>query len=250
MVNSASNVVSSVMDSVASASHGHGGLLIVSIALYGVIMGHLIRRILQLMPASVFLNATRSVEYAAPTSRSAGYPSLALHRTGPGSYPCEISCVLVFTAMLIIGGPTMCLPGGLLFGWFLLTLGWIDHLTLLLPDRLTGPLLVCGLGSHITAGDGGSAFHDGLLGAIGGGTLLWLVQRLFQWIKGYEGMGGGDIKLLAALGAWLGWQVLPGLCCCAALSGLAGYAICGRMQRKIPFGPCLALAGWVIYISP
>nr|WP_255557323.1 A24 family peptidase [Sodalis sp. dw_96] len=152
--------------------------------------------------------------------------------------------------MLIIGGPEITLPVGLFFSWFLLTLSWIDCLTLLLPDRLNGPLLACGLASHATAWDEANAFKDGLLGAICGGMALWGMQRLFRRVKGYEGLGGGDIKLLAALGAWLGWQALPGLCCGAALCGLAVYALSGRTQGEIPFGPCLALAGWVMYISP
>ncbi len=226
-------------------------LLIASVALYGVIMGHLTGRILQSMPAWAFSAGARGVGYGSPASRR---PALGRNRprrnSYAGSYGCESSCALVFTAMLIIGGPGMNLPVGLLFGWFLLTLSWVDALTLLLPDRLNGPLLACGLASHVTAWDGADAFKNGLLGAICGAMALWGVQRLFRRVKGYEGLGGGDIKLLAALGAWLGWQALPGLCCYAALSGLAVCAVSGSTQGKIPFGPCLALAGWVIYISP
>ncbi len=231
-------------------------LLIVSVALYGVIMGHLTWRILQLMPVSAFAVGARGVGYGSPASRPADFrwPGLSRRRSRrdsyPGPYGCESSCALVFTAMLIIGGPGMNLPLGLLFGWFLLTLSWMDTLTLLLPDRLNGPLLACGLASHITAWDEGNAFKNGLIGAVCGAMALWGVQRLFRRVKGYEGLGGGDIKLLAALGAWLGWQALPGLCCGAALSGLAVFALSGCTRGKIPFGPCLALAGWVMYISP
>ncbi|XBS69468.1 A24 family peptidase [Acerihabitans sp. KWT182] len=158
--------------------------------------------------------------------------------------------MLLFAAVPIIAGPTANLPGALLFGWFLLTLGWIDYFTLRLPDKLTGPLLACGLANHITMGGLGAALYEGMLGAISGGALLALVRYLFQRIKGYEGMGGGDVKLLAALGAWLGWQPLPALCFGASLCGLTVYAFSGRKREKIPFGPCLGLAGWVIYISP
>ncbi len=232
-----------------------GGLFYLCIALYGAIMGHLSRRILQLLPASAFPGGTRGVGVIAPAPRTAGSQqgNGVMNRIRAGfllDYPCEISCALLFMAVLSTGGPAMDLPGGLVFSWFLLTLGWHDYFTLLLPDRLTGSLLICGLASRILTEDVEDAFYDGLLGAIWGGMMLWLVQSLFLRIRGYQGMGGGDIKLLAALGAWLGWQVLPGLCCGAALSGLALYAANGRTKEKMPFGPCLASAGWVIYISP
>ncbi len=142
-----------------------------------------------------------------------------------------------------------------LFNWFLVTLSWIDYYTLRLPDRLTLPFLVCGLLNQITRERGIPticALADGLLGALCGGGALLLLNGLFRCVKGHDGIGGGDIKLLAGLGAWLGWRVLPELCCGAALAGLAWCWMtrCAVRHRQIAFGPCLALAGWLIYISP
>lgn len=175
---------------------------------------------------------------------------------------CENSCVLLFVAVFF-ALPAYRLVPGLVFSWFLLTLSWIDYHTLLLPDRLTLPFLlsgiVCGIACGMVCGALGPppvrgyamvSPHDSLLGAICGGGGLWLLNGVFGWVKGYAGLGGGDIKLLAGLGAWLGWRVLPLLCCCAALTGLAWWALQRRTEKEIPFGPCLALAGLMVYVGP
>jgi leader peptidase (prepilin peptidase)/N-methyltransferase len=80
--------------------------------------------------------------------------------------------------------------------------------------------------------------------------VLWLVYHLFKWLTGKEGMGYGDFKLLALLGAWLGWQALPACILLASLLGtifgLASIALTGRdRQQPFPFGPFLAVAGWL-----
>ncbi|KFF49004.1 methyltransferase [Gammaproteobacteria bacterium MFB021] len=151
-------------------------------------------------------------------------------------------------AALAIHGPsveTLWLVGACLV---LLALAVIDWRTQLLPDALTLPLLWAGLLYQW-------AYHplwlgSAVLGAAAGYLVLWAVYWLFKLITGKEGMGHGDFKLMAALGAWLGWQNLPLLLLLSAGAGtLIGIAlIVGRRHERgqpLPFGPFIALAGWV-----
>lgn len=138
------------------------------------------------------------------------------------------------------------LPAILILLWGLLSLTAIDIDHQLLPDQLTLPLLWLGL--LVNSQTLLVPLHDALWGAATGYLVLWSVYHLFRLLTGKEGMGYGDFKLLAALGAWLGWQMLPLI---ILLSSLVG-AVCGivllTLQRKghgtpIPFGPYLAAAG-------
>ncbi len=132
--------------------------------------------------------------------------------------------------------------------WALLALAVIDFDTQLLPDVITLPILWLGLLVN-SAG----VFVDlqaSVFGAALGYSLLWSVFWLFKLATGKDGMGFGDFKLLAMLGAWLGWQRLPivllGASLVGAVVGLALIALAGRAKEKpIPFGPYLACAGWV-----
>ena len=138
------------------------------------------------------------------------------------------------------------LAWALVFGWALLALTVIDLDTQLLPDDITLPLLWAGLLAN-TFG----AFTDlrsAVLGAVGGYLLLWTVYWGFRLIAKKEGMGYGDFKLLGALGAWLGWQVLPFVVVVSAGAGaIIGGLLLWRSRRgletRIPFGPYLALGG-------
>lgn len=143
-------------------------------------------------------------------------------------------------------GPLALLAAGM--SWTLLALALIDYDTQLLPDDLTLPLLWAGLAVNLN-----SAFISltaAVVGAMAGYLSLWSVYWAFRLATGKEGMGYGDFKLLAALGAWLGWAVLPGIIIGAALVGavigLLMIAL-GRHARgkPIPFGPFLAAAGWL-----
>ncbi len=132
--------------------------------------------------------------------------------------------------------------------WVLLALAVIDFDTQLLPDVITLPFLWLGLLVN-SAG----VFVDlraSVCGAAVGYSLLWSVFWLFKLATGKDGMGFGDFKLLAMLGAWLGWQRLPvvllGASLVGAVVGLALIALAGRAKEKpIPFGPYLACAGWL-----
>lgn len=135
-----------------------------------------------------------------------------------------------------------------LFTWILIAATFIDFDTQLLPDQLTLPLLWLGL---ITNSFGGIVdLQTAVFGAVAGYLFLWSTYWGFKLITGKEGMGYGDFKLFAAIGAWLGWQILPGAILIAALTGLL-YAAFSLLTRRrvhtepIPFGPFLAVAGWV-----
>lgn len=139
----------------------------------------------------------------------------------------------------------------LFFTWSLIALTVIDFDTYLLPDDITLPLLWAGL---IVNGFG--YFTDlpsALWGAIAGYLSLWSVYKVFKLLTGKEGMGYGDFKLLAALGAWMGWQMLPQIILLSSLVGavigIGMIVIRGRDKNiPIPFGPYLAIAGWIAFI--
>jgi leader peptidase (prepilin peptidase) / N-methyltransferase len=139
-----------------------------------------------------------------------------------------------------------------LFGWWLLTLGWIDLRCWLLPDALTLPLIVAGLvqaaifaPDELTGRGAGAA-----LGYLG----LWLVAIAYRRLRGRDGLGMGDAKLLAAIGAWTGALALPQvvlLAACSALLVALGFTLAGirlRAATPLPFGPFLALAAWAIWL--
>ncbi|MGI4982377.1 MAG: prepilin peptidase [Janthinobacterium lividum] len=130
----------------------------------------------------------------------------------------------------------------------LVALAFIDARTHLLPDVLTLPLLWAGL--LLNVGDLFVPLADAVIGAAAGYLFLWLIYWGFRLLRGKEGMGYGDFKLLAALGAWLGWQALPQIILLSALTGsLFGLAALfgGRLRpdQPLPFGPYLALAGGI-----
>ena len=143
-------------------------------------------------------------------------------------------------------GPTGAAALAMVFAWALLALTFIDFDTQLLPDDITLPLLWLGLLANAFG-----AFTDlrsAVFGAAGGYLILWLVYWGFRLIAKKEGMGYGDFKLLAALGAWTGWQVLPFIVVVSAGTGaVLGSLLLWRSKSgadtRIPFGPYLALGG-------
>lgn len=134
----------------------------------------------------------------------------------------------------------------MLFMFALLALTFIDFDTHLLPDDITLPLLWMGL--LLNTGGLFTDLHSAVIGAIGGYLALWSVYRIFKLVTGKEGMGYGDFKLLAAIGAWFGWQLLPAVILLSSLVGSIigiGLIMLARHGRStpIPFGPYLALGG-------
>lgn len=138
--------------------------------------------------------------------------------------------------------------GALLFVWAMVALTCIDLDTQLLPDDITLPLLWLGLAFNL--GTTFAELPDAVIGAMAGYLALWSVFWLFKLATGKEGMGYGDFKLLAAIGAWLGWQMLPLTILLSSLVGavvgivLIAVARHGR-NVPIPFGPYLAAAGLI-----
>jgi leader peptidase (prepilin peptidase)/N-methyltransferase len=140
------------------------------------------------------------------------------------------------------------LLGAVLLTWALISLTMIDVDHQLLPDDITLPLIWLGLLFNLQSTY--VSLNDAVIGAMAGYLILWTIYQTFKLLTGKEGMGYGDFKLLAALGAWVGWQMLPEI---ILLSSLVG-AICGIalmvVKRRgkeipIPFGPYLAVAGWL-----
>ncbi len=140
--------------------------------------------------------------------------------------------------------------------WFLIALTFIDIDHQLLPDSLTLPLLWLGLFASLWSAQTGADglpvdSRSSLIGAMAGYVSLWSVYHLFRLATGKEGMGYGDFKLFAALGAWLGWQMLlPVILIAAAVGAVVGILVISlRGQSRstpIPFGPFLAAAGWLM----
>jgi leader peptidase (prepilin peptidase)/N-methyltransferase len=137
-------------------------------------------------------------------------------------------------------------------GWALLVLAWIDWEHLLLPDAITLPLVPAGLAATFWLAPEALAAHAA------GAALGYSAFRGFAWayrrLRGREGLGQGDAKLLAAAGAWLGWEALPAVVLVAAFAGLglAGALALKRggldREARLPFGPCLALALWLCWL--
>ncbi|WP_407850047.1 prepilin peptidase [Bordetella petrii] len=134
----------------------------------------------------------------------------------------------------------------------LLALAWIDLQASLLPDAITLPLAWAGL--LVNLGGALAPLPLAVLGAVVGYAFLWLLFHMFRLLTGREGMGYGDFKLLAALGAWFGLAALPGVLLVASLAGVAGAGLLrlsGQAQRgqPLPFGPYLALAGVAMLLA-
>ncbi|WP_226595689.1 prepilin peptidase [Marinobacter nauticus] len=162
-------------------------------------------------------------------------------------YPIIEALTAVFSVVTVyLLGPSETALWALLMVWALVALTMIDFDTQLLPDGITLPLMWLGLVLNYfgVLTDFGSAFW----GAVAGYLSLWSVYWLFKLATGKEGMGHGDFKLLAALGAWLGWQLLPAVILLSSVVGaIVGISLMvfrkhGR-EVPIPFGPYLAAAG-------
>ena len=164
-------------------------------------------------------------------------------------YPLVESATALLSVLVAIKfGPGWLTAFLLLFTWALVVLTMIDIDHQLLPDDITIPLMWIGL--MINTQGMLVDLQSAVIGAIAGYMLLWTVYWLFKLLTGKEGMGYGDFKLLAALGAWMGWQVLPAIILLSSLVGaVIGISlIVFRGQDRnvpIPFGPYLASAGFI-----
>ena len=165
----------------------------------------------------------------------------------------ELIALLIAAAVVATGSEGLELWGGCALGWTLLALAWIDWEEGYLPDALTLPLTVAGLvfASWLVPW----TLTDRAVGAIAGYLGFRLLAALYRALRKREGLGQGDAKLLAASGAWLGWQALGNVVLLAALLGL-GFAFVARARGQslsattaVPFGPALAVATFVLWLT-
>ncbi|MDN5923853.1 MAG: A24 family peptidase [Xanthomonadales bacterium] len=164
----------------------------------------------------------------------------------------ELLCAILSAIVVWKFGPSWQAVSGLVFTWMLLGMAGIDARTQLLPDSMTLPLLWLGLLLSLVP-----LFYDSMhaiIGAAAGYLSLWLVYWGFKLLTGKEGMGYGDFKLFAALGAWMGAVALLPIALMASLIGalVGGSMLALRGQDRsvpIPFGPFLAAAGWVWFVA-
>ena len=166
----------------------------------------------------------------------------------------ELLTGLVFAVCAWKFGATWTALAVMVFSAYLIAMIFIDADTQLLPDQLTLPLMWGGIVFHLAAyllqADWGiTTLVDSLLGAIVGYMSLWSIFQLFKLVTGKEGMGYGDFKLLAALGAWLGISVLPIIIIMSAVVGLI-FALIMKVAKNqpMPFGPYLAISGWIVLV--
>lgn len=162
----------------------------------------------------------------------------------------ELTAILVPLSALPLAPDPAWLWADCVLGWGLLALAWTDMRTMLLPDALTLPLLLLGLGATLWLSPEDIADHA--LAAAIGVTAFVLIAATYHRLRGIAGLGQGDAKLLGVAGAWLGIGALPLVVLLAALLGLACaglLALRGADMRRtsaIPFGPCLAVAIWLV----
>jgi leader peptidase (prepilin peptidase)/N-methyltransferase len=155
----------------------------------------------------------------------------------------ELAAAACAVAALSVFGPSATAVAALALCAALIATSAIDLEHQLLPDSLTLPLLWAGL--IVNLGGTFATLHDAVIGAIAGYLTLWCVYWVFRLLRGVEGMGYGDFKLLAALGAWLGWAALPQIVVIAAVAGavvgiVATWSRKRRFDEPLPFGPYLA----------
>ncbi len=171
---------------------------------------------------------------ACGTGISARYPAV------------ELTTALLSGLAIAHHGASAAGLGALILTWFMVTLAFIDFDTQLLPDNMTLPLLWLGLAFNLFGVY--TSLASAVIGAMAGYLTLWSVYWGFKLATGKEGMGYGDFKLLAALGAWFGWQALPGIVLLSSVVGAVigiGLVVLARRGREVPmpFGPYLAGAG-------
>lgn len=163
----------------------------------------------------------------------------------------ELSTALLSLLTIVYFGASYAGLAALFLTWSLIALTLIDADTQLLPDNMTLPLLWLGL--ILNAFNTFTSLESALWGAVFGYLSLWSVYQLFKLLTGKEGMGYGDFKLLGALGAWFGWQSLPIIILVSsvvgAIIGIGMILIKGKDKNiPIPFGPYLAIAGWITLV--
>lgn len=169
----------------------------------------------------------------------------------PAHLAAELAAAVV-GATAFAAAPPLHALAGVAFGWTLVALALLDLEHFWLPDRLTLPLLAAGLGA--AAGGVSVPLADSVIGAAAGFAALALIAETYRRVRGRAGMGGGDPKLLAAIGAWTGWAMLPPVVLLASLIGIGAvgfHALRGRAiaaSDRLPLGTLLAVAAWPLWL--
>ncbi|WP_302885508.1 A24 family peptidase [Acinetobacter sp. Z1] len=161
----------------------------------------------------------------------------------------ELLTMICSLIVVVVFGATIQMLFGLILTWTLITLTFIDFDTQLLPDRFTLPLAALGLGINSFAIY--TTAHVAIWGYLIGFLCLWIVYYVFKIITGKEGMGYGDFKLLAALGAWMGPMMLPLIVLLSSMVGAIIGIILMKMRgenQPFAFGPYIAIAGWIAFL--
>jgi leader peptidase (prepilin peptidase)/N-methyltransferase len=172
-------------------------------------------------------------------------------RIDPWHWRIEAAAVVVgVTAGLIAPGPNA--VAGAVFGWLLLVLAALDWRAFWLPDRVTALLALAGIAGAAAGLE--PALEDRLIGGVLGFGVLWAIATGYRLIRGREGLGGGDPKLLGAIGLWLGWRPLPAVLVVAGLIGL-GILLVRRIRGQavarddaLPLGTLMALAAYPAWL--
>jgi leader peptidase (prepilin peptidase) / N-methyltransferase len=165
----------------------------------------------------------------------------------------ELACLAIAAWAILADADPQAVWLDCLLGWTLLTLAWIDWEHMLLPDVLTLPLILAGLGATTLLDP--AATTDHAAAATGGYLAFRTIEILYRRLRGCDGLGQGDAKLMAAAGAWLGLTALPTVAFMAALFGLAiaaGLRIAGHAMHRasaIPLGPALCAAIWAAWLG-
>ena len=170
------------------------------------------------------------------------------------SYPVTELLAVGVAAWAWLATPPAAFAFTCVFGWLLLALSAIDIRTRRLPDMLTLSGLVAGLVAAFVLDR--LLFLDHLAGAALGYAVFVTVETAYRWIRKVDGLGRGDAKLLAAIGAWVGWQGLPSVVLVASATAIGVILVSGWMRREqitamtsVAFGPFLALAGWLVWVG-
>lgn len=169
----------------------------------------------------------------------------------PRHWQIELSAALIGIVAGVAVPGSIALAGAV-FGWLLLTLAVLDVTAFWLPDRLTLTLALAG----VATGALGVApsLQSRAIGGIAGFAALWAIAQGYRWVRGREGLGGGDAKLLGAIGLWIGWRMLPivlVLACLIGFSFVLARVLTGGVVRaddRLPFGALLAIAAYPVWL--
>ncbi|WP_339058306.1 A24 family peptidase [Candidatus Regiella endosymbiont of Tuberolachnus salignus] len=161
-------------------------------------------------------------------------------------YPTVETLTAIITVFIMIEHGSIWLNiAALILAWSLIVLAFIDLDKKILPDCITLPLLWCGLLINVKSMF--TPLPSAVIGAVVGYLFFWLAYWLIKALTGKKGMGYGDFKLMAALGAWFGWEIIPFLTFISSFLGIIGYISLRFFRKKtsksIAFGPCLAMSG-------